>query len=615
MAGNRIGRVVALAFVVSLSAAPATAQIVGEGRPTAGQIDVGAMITLDVSERPLEDVLDHIRTKVGVTIVSSPGTEGRVTIKLRDVPWAEALTLVAENAGCIVTQETPKLWRVEKPPRVTMSFQAEDIKKVIEAIAKYGNANIVVSEKVKGNVTMVINERPWRDALEAVVKTNGYFLVHEDRGILRVVDEAGLSTHVERKLFPLRYIRPKGTYIARIETEYIETRPNTSRNNQAGGGGQSISEQTKKRFPLLDALEKMLSKQGDLDYLEDQNAILIRDTKPVLDEIGRFLERLDIEPPQIHLDVRFVTTTNSNTLDTAFGFENGLQASLSGASRFSRLPFNLGPGSLLDNLLPGRTSDNDNAFIPAGRPADWFGNTISPVTPGTLDFSATSLAIRLVKNDRSAEIVQQPTITTVDHHEATIFVGEQVPYAEADATTNQSGGLQLSVKEAGRSPINTGFQLLVIPHVVPSTNRILMTVIPTGRTLVGTSDPIHAGFDLFEVGAGTTGIGSISLPRVGDQTIVTHMLLENGQTGIVGGLMQNTNSKQTTKVPLLGDIPLLGELFRSDVDLQEERRLLVFITPWIIGTNEGTEDKIERVIEGYRAQSAHEWDEMAGSQS
>jgi len=149
---------------------------------------------------------------------------------------------------------------------------------------------------------------------------------------------------------------------------------------------------------------------------------------------------------------------------------------------------------------------------------------------------------------------------------------------------------------------------------VPGTNRILMTVIPTGRTLTGTSDPAHAGFDLFEVGAGAIGTGSISLPRVGDQTIVTNMMLENGQTGIVGGLSQTLNSKQETKVPLLGDIPWIGQLFRSSSDHEEERKLFVFITPWIIGTSEGTEDKIEKVIEGYRVQAARDWDALAGDQ-
>jgi len=374
----------ALALAFSTNA---PAQIVGEGKPTAGQVDQAATITLDVADRPLEDVLDHIRNKVGVTIVTPPGTEGRVTIKLKDIPWQEALRFVAESANCIVTMHSPRLARVEKPPRVTMSFQAVDIKQVIEAIAKAGNANIVVSDKVKGNVTMVIADKPWRDALDAVVKTQGYFLVEEERGILRVVDENGLATHVERRLFPLRYLRPKGTYIAKIDTDYVETR--MTRNQQQGGGNQSATEQAKKTFPLLEALQNMLSKDGKIDYFDDQNSILVKDTKPVLDEIGHFLEQLDIEPVQIHIDVKFVTTTKQNSLDVSFGVNHGIDMSVSGASRPSRFPFNLGPGSLADNLLPGRTDDN-TIIAPV---------TASPVTPGILDFSATSLAIKLVKQD------------------------------------------------------------------------------------------------------------------------------------------------------------------------------------------------------------------------
>ncbi|MSR45962.1 MAG: hypothetical protein EXS13_02655 [Planctomycetes bacterium] len=599
MAANRNGWIAASSVALSLCwNAESSAQVIGEGRPTANSIDQAAMITLDVAERPLEDVLDHLRNKVGITIVSPVGADARVSIKLRDVPWSEALVLIAENAGCIATQDSPRLWRVEKPPRVTMSFQAEEIKKVIEAIAKYGNANIVVSEKVTGNVTMVINDRPWRDALEAVVKTNGYYLVQEDRGILRVVDEQGLSTHVERKLFALRYLRPRGSYVAQIASEYIEKR---QIQQGGGGGGQSVAEQVKKRFPLLEALEKMKSKDGEIDYLEDQNAILVRDTKPVLDEIARFLEHLDVEPAQIHIDVRFVTTTNNSARDLSFGFDRGLSASLSGSSRTSRFPFNLGPGSFADNLLPGRTDDNLSQ-----------GTTFSPVTPGTLDFSATSFAIRLIKEDASAQIIQAPTITTIDHREATIFVGEQVPYAEASAASSQSGGLQLTVTEGKESPVDTGFQLLVIPHVVPGTSLVQMNVIPQARTLTGTSDPDHVGFDLFTIGAGAVGSGSIQLPRVGEQTIVTNLMLENGQTGIVGGLIQNTTSSVVRKVPWLGDLPILGNLFKSTESNDDERKLLVFITPWIIESSRKTDDKLKAVIESYEGAAALEWDEMAG---
>lgn len=571
------------------------AQVLGSGQRVEGQIDDAATITLEVSDRPLQDVLEHIRNKVGVSIVTPPGTEGQVSIKLRNIPWRDALELVAENAGCIVLEESHLLYKVEKPPRITMSFTAVEIKQVIEAIAKAGNANIIVSDTVQGLVTMVIQDRPWRDALEAVVKTNGYYVVEEDRGILRVVDEAGLSVHLERKLFQLRYLRPKTTYTAKIDTLYAE-------GQVVGAANDPLVD-----FPLLAALQKMLSDSGKLDYFDSQNAILVQDTKPVLDEIGNIIERLDVEPTQVYIDVTFLTTTNTDTGDYAFGFDQGFNARLSGAQRPSRYPFNLGPGSFADNLLPGRRSDNIQALDNGD---ENFGNTASPVIPGLLDFSATTFAVRLIKTDLQAKMVQRPKLITVSDQPSTIFVGETIRYAQAEAASNQGGGLQLTIREADNSPVSTGFQLMVIPHVVPGSNKIMMTVIPEAETLTGTSDEDLPGFDKFEVGAGTTGEGSISLPRVGQQTVVTNMMLENGQTGVIGGLVQTDHRLEEVKVPFLGDLPLLGWLFKSELRRESEQALIVFLTPWIIRGAGHVEGGVERILEQVRENAATEWEDM-----
>ncbi len=580
------------AMFVSWSPAASSAQIVGTGQTVPGQIDDRAVITLEVRDRPLEDVLEHIRTKVGITIVTAPGTEGRVTIKLRYIPWRESLELVAENAGCIVTDQGNNLFKVEQPPRVTMAFSEVPIRQVIESIAKAADANIVVSERVTGNVTMVISNKPWRDALDAVVKTNGFFIVEEDRGIIRVVDKDGLATHVERRLFRLKYLRPKNTYVAKIETSYAEGK-------QKGATNDPVQD-----FPLLRALQGMLSAEGKLDYFADENSILVLDTKPVLTEIESFVTRLDVEPVQVYIDVKFISTSDTNTHDYAFGVDNGINALMTGASRKSRYPFDPGKGSYGDAILPGT------------RPEQEIGTLKKlGVSPGILDFTATSIAIRLIKTDISARVVQAPRITTLNHKAATIFVGETVRYAQADATTNQSGGLQLTVKEAQNSPVQTGFQLWVLPHVVPGTNKIMMSVIPEAETLTGITHPDLPGFDLFEVGAGTTGEGSIALPRVGSQSVVVEMMLENGETGIVGGLTQTERRKENTKVPLLGDIPLLGWLFKSQTARDDERGLLVFLTPWIVRSTDQVDEGLNKIIERHKENSGLEWDRLAAEAS
>ncbi|MEW6741172.1 MAG: hypothetical protein AB1486_00285 [Planctomycetota bacterium] len=573
-------------------AAPeAVGQIYGEGERIPGTIEHQATISIDVKERPLADVVAHIQDRVGVNIVLAPGVEGMVTIQLIDIPWREALGVVAERAGCIVIEKSSRLYRIEKPPRVTFSFQNEDIKTVIKAIAKAANADIVVAEDVKGLVNMDLSDVPWRNALETVVRTGNYHVVEDDRGIIRVVSAANLEEQLELQVFELKYLRPRSTYLASIETDY------------ATGETPKPTDDPRKEFKLLEALEKLLSPKGKLEYFDRENVLFVKDTRPVLSKIAEMIERLDVEPVQIYIDVKFVTTANTDASDFTMGLEKGLTATLSGASRQSRLPFNLGAGGITDNLLPGPRDDNFSTARP--------NNLYSKVTPGVLDFSATSLAVRLLKTDETAEIVQSPKIITLNHQEATIFVGESVRYAEAHAETNQSGGLQLTVREAEGSPVQTGFQLYVRPHVVPGTGKIVMTVIPEAESLTGTTDPNLPGFDLFQVGAGTTGEGSLSLPRVGSQTIVTNMMLESGQTGVIGGLLTDNARNIVTKVPILGDIPIIGWLFKREQKRLDKRGLLVFLTPYIIRGSDRAEEGLAQQIREIEDRVSAEWESFA----
>ena len=126
------------------------------------------------------------------------------------------MNLVAEHTGCIVVEKSSRFFRIEKPPRVNFSFVNEDIKTVIHAIAKQANANISVAPDVIGEVNLDLNDVPWRDALETVVKTLNFHVVEDSRGIIRVVSRANLEEQLEIQEFELRYLRPRSTYIAKI---------------------------------------------------------------------------------------------------------------------------------------------------------------------------------------------------------------------------------------------------------------------------------------------------------------------------------------------------------------------------------------------------------------
>ncbi|HLQ37287.1 MAG TPA: hypothetical protein VK348_05785, partial [Planctomycetota bacterium] len=147
--------------------------------------DRASRLTLKLKDRDLRDVVSSIRRKANVNIIMDAKIEETVTIDLQDVHWRQALDLVAEQAGCIVTEVSGGVLRVEKPPRVYFAFPNTDIQTVIDTIAKISGANIIVAPEVKGNITLRLKNVPWRDALDAAVKTLGFVVVEEERGILR----------------------------------------------------------------------------------------------------------------------------------------------------------------------------------------------------------------------------------------------------------------------------------------------------------------------------------------------------------------------------------------------------------------------------------------------
>jgi len=547
--------------------------------------DRASRLTLKLKDRDLRDVVSSIRRKANVNIIMDAKIEETVTIDLQDVHWRQALDLVAEQAGCIVTEVSGGVLRVEKPPRVYFAFPNTDIQTVIDTIAKISGANIIVAPEVKGNITLRLKNVPWRDALDAAVKTLGFVVVEEERGILRVVPASNIAQDLETATFQLRYIRPKSSYVPYITSQYIRDR----------AGAQQM-QKGEIDFTLIKALEQAVTPNvGTLQYFEELNVIMVKDTRPVVEEIRRIINQIDVEPAQIFLDVKFVTTTNDDILDIGVSpGGTGWSASLGLGSIPTRLPFDLGAGGWDDRIIANDTGTGpfaNSALNPTG------GTTVPNVVFGTLDFTQVTATLRMLKKDSRSEILQAPKIVALDHQTATIFVGEAVRYAQSRVEQGQAGGLLLAVEEGQDSPVNVGFQLLATPHVVPGTDKVMMEVIPQRTALTGTGATTlaPAGFDIFTVGSGNQQ-GTIALPRVGSSTIATKVLLRSGQTAVLGGLVTRTQTDTEIKLPLLGDIPVLGYLFKEKTTNDSRTTLIVFITPNVIRSVEDTEASMRKVL-------------------
>ena len=583
-----------------LVAAAAALPIAG---PAFGQAQSpDARVSLRLEGRQLQEVVDFLRDESGANIVilDEEAASDAISLDLTDVPWREALELAAELAGCVVEERTAGVLTLTRPPRVTFSFKDTDLTEVIDAIGKVSGANIVVAPEVSGTLTLRLTNVPWRDALEVAVKTLGYAVVEEGRGIMRVVDPLTLQAQLETRSYQLRYLRPKGNYVPVINSEFV------------AGSAKAPTGEIEKDFPIIEAMRNALSTGGDLDYVVDQNVLIVRDTAQVHAEISEMIERLDVEPMQVFVDVKFVSTTNDDLLNLGVDYGDfGPSVGLTMGQIPIKLPFSLGDGGWDDDIIA-----NDSGAGPFTDPLQNAGTTVVPETIfGALSFTGVTATLRMLQRDTRTQVVQAPKIIALDGREATIFVGETIRYAEAKTEQGQAGGLNLSVVEASGSPVEVGFQLLVVPNIIPGTNSLTMDVIPKETSLSGQGDSslAPAGFDVFTVGAAGAS-GSIALPRVRSSTIVTSMLLQSGQTAVIGGLSTDIELDRESKVPFLGDIPVLSFFFKYKEKTKERRSLMVFITPTIVRSAADTQSILHREMERRTAAYSEELRELIGDE-
>ncbi len=579
-----------LLALLGLCVTPAPAQTIG----------LDSRVSLRVEGRALSEVVQYLREQSGANVVVMEGGDEVVSLELTDVPWRDALDLASEAAGCVVEERAAGVLAVTRPKRVSIETQGTDIREVIDLVAKLGGANIVVAPEVTGTLSVRFKDVPWRDALNVAVKTLGYVVVEERRGVLRVVDPVSLQAQMETHSYQLRYLRPDTIYNPRIDSEFLQPIPQLNMQQ----GQQNVAEQ----FTVLKALAKALTPGGDMDYIEGRNVIIVRDTAQVHAQITDILTELDIEPPQVFIDVKFVQTSNVDTLDLGVDYgDGGPQISIGMGQIPITLPFELGNGGFEDDIIV-----NDLGIGPFADPTLNAGGTIIPDTIyGALDFTGIQATLKVIQRDTSAELIQAPKILAVDGREATIFVGETFRYAEAKTEQGQAGGLSLSLEEAENSPVPTGFQLLMTPHVIPGTNMVNLEVIPDETTLsgTGTSQLAPPGFDVFTIGASGL-LGSIALPRTRSSTIITTMLLQSGQTAVVGGLSTDQETETISRVPGLSRIPVLGHLFKNKLRDRQRRNLHIFITPTVLHTGGDVEALVLREVERRRVNLRESIDEL-----
>jgi type IV pilus assembly protein PilQ len=609
-------------------AAPADLKTPREATP-AQELLTGRDLRVDirVADAPLTEVLRSLQAQTDINFVATADVTSEIRVRdvhLVSIPWRDALRVVLQQTEAIIEEETPRMVRIGRPPRVSMEFRNAPLSSVLDTIAKVSGANIIIASQVQGNVTGRFKNIPWNSALDSVVKTAGFATVREDDKIIRVVDPKQLQAQLEVKAFQLKYLTPPPKYSGSIKSPYASTLGGTQQAAASTGGVPADIA----GFTLLNIVRNILSKDaagkdvGKLEYDKNTSTLIVTDTKPVIDKIAEIIKQLDVEPLQVLIDVNFVATRNEDLLTLGNNFALGTDEGLTfttqalppatvpsfGSDTPARIirPFqDTRVTAATGGLGAGRVS-----MLPFG-----FGHE-RPVSEQLFltkyDFVST---LRIFQKDKFSKVIQRPSIAALNNQEATIFVGEEIRYAETKAASSQSGGTTFEISEASKSPVKVGFQLLVIPNIVPDSRKIKLTVIPQNEVLSG--DPSTAGgkvkgFERFIIaGLGPGGSTlTIDLPRIRSTTVVTSMLLEDGQTSVIGGLVQDETGKTVTKLPLLGDIPVLGYLFKQTQDSTVKENLFIFITPRIVRSAGETQSGLDAALKSRADAGARELESL-----
>src|SRR5688572_677510 len=392
--------------------------------------------------------------------------------------------------------------------RMSIDVQGAEIRTVLRSISEYANRNIVVGRDVKGTVSIQLKDVPWRDALTAVLRTQGLDVI-EEGSILRV-DTAekiqGEALARETNDARLEEITPLETRVVKVNYAQADE--------------------------IRTAVQSVLTKRGSVEVDKRTNALIITDLAYKITAAEEMAHELDTASPQIEIMAKLVDIDLSalKSLGIKWGLSNLDINHVGNPTDFD--PTTLEPPQL------GVDADIPDAV-----------GTISGVLTrpwGTLEATLSAL-----ESKRQATIISNPRITTIDNRQATILVGQKIPLIVQDVAGNAVSQLQ-----------TIGIKMTVTPHRTAD-KKIIMDLKPEISDL-STQSTVQGGV------------------IINTSEADTRVMVDDGQTAVIGGLIRTNEGEARTGVPVLMNIPFVGGLFRNTTKVQQQRELVIFVRPKLV---------------------------------
>lgn len=527
--------------VITLSDASLSPDIQDQG----GKIRVNfAKTQLPESLRVRLDVKDFATP---VQFVSATGTNGQTSIVIEPTGSYDYLAYQADDKLTLsvkpLTQDEAEKRKSEifaySGEKLSLNFQDIDVRSVLQLIADFTDLNLVASDTVSGNITLRLQNVPWDQALDLVLKTKGLDK-RKIGNVLLVAPADEIAARERQELESKKQVAD----LAPLRRELIQV-------NYAKASDMA------ELFQSVTGADGAVADRGSITVDDRTNSIIAYQTQERLDELRRIIAQLDVAVRQVMIEARIVEANVD--YDKALGVRWGGSARTGrwdvsgkdGAQAFDdetgrRFDFvgtdTVGSTTLEDGLARLPFVDMGVASSTSGIGIGYLGSNV------VLD-----LQLSAMEKTGNGEIISQPKVVTSDKETAKILKGSEIPFQEASS----SGATTTSFKEAALS-------LEVTPQITPD-NRIIMEVKVTK--------------DAPDFARALNGV-----PPINKNEVNAKVLVGDGETIVLGGVFSNTQTKGVDKVPLLGDLPFVGRLFRRDIVTDNKSELLIFLTPRIMNT-------------------------------
>lgn len=496
--------------------------------------DQGGKIRLDFMKTQLPDSL-RVRLDVKdfatpVQFVSATGSTDKASIVIEPTGFYDYLAYQTDNKLTLsikpLTQSDVEKRKAERfaytGEKLSLNFQNIDVRSVLQLIADFTDLNLVASDTVKGDITLRLQNVPWDQALDLVLKTKGLDK-RKVGNVLLVAPADEIAARERQELESQKQIAE----LAPLRRELIQV-------NYAKASDMA------KLFQSVTSAEDAGDDRGSITVDDRTNSIIAYQTQERLDELRRIVAQLDIPVRQVMIEARIVEANVD--FSKSLGVRWGGNFSKGNMQYFGR-----GQRMTLEESDDGDTIEVpfNTPFVDMGVAGASSGIGIGFIT----DNLVLDLELSAMESTGNGEVVSQPKVVTSDKETAKILKGTEVPYQEASS----SGASTTSFKEAALS-------LEVTPQITPD-NRIIMEV-KVNKDSVG---------QVFQ-----------GVPSIDTNEVNAKVLVADGETIVIGGVFSNTQNKSVDKVPFLGDLPFIGRVFKRDVVQNEKSELLVFITPRIM---------------------------------